>query len=137
MRVVIVLTAAVLLAGLVQVGSAGPSGKEPGQELATLEQKLLGTWEGSTPCDGSLVFREDGTYDLTGYGPAHDDSKGTWRVRRGSCPATLVLTCTTSEIQGEAGRTTEVKLIKLDDTSLAVEYANQNGNPPGDYARVK
>jgi hypothetical protein len=57
MRVVIFLTAAVLLAGLAQVGSAGPSGKEPGQELVTLEQKMLGTWEGSTPCDGTLVFR--------------------------------------------------------------------------------
>jgi hypothetical protein len=74
---------------------------------------------------------------LTGYGPAHDDSKGTWRVRRDSCPAILVLTCTTSEIPGEAGRRTEVRLIKLDDTSLAVEYANQNGSPPGQYARVK
>jgi hypothetical protein len=28
-------------------------------------------------------------------------------------------------------------VIKLDDKSLAIEYANQNGSPPGQYTRVK
>jgi hypothetical protein len=43
----------------------------------------------------------------------------------------------TAEIPDQVGKTTEVKLIKLDDKSLAIEYANQNGSPPGQYTRVK
>ncbi len=98
---------------------------------------MLGVWKGRTTCDGRLVFRADGTYELTEYGPANDDSAGTWKVRWDALPATLVLTCKTSEIQDEVGKTTEVKLIKLDDKSLAIEYANQNGSPSGEYTRVK
>ena len=74
---------------------------------------------------------------MTEYGPANDDSAGTWKVRWDALPPTLVLTRKTSEIPGEVGKTTEVKLIKLDDKSLAIEYANQNGSPSGHYTRVK
>jgi hypothetical protein len=137
MRIVIVSAAAVLLVGLAQMVSAEPPGKERGKELAALEQKMLGTWKGQTTCDGCLVFRADGTYQLTEYGPASDDSKGTWEVRGDALPATLVLTCKTSEIPAEVGKTTVVKLVKLDDRSLAIEYANQNGSPSGHYTRVK
>jgi hypothetical protein len=52
-------------------------------------------------------------------------------------PATLVLTCKTSEIPGEVDKTTEVKLIKLDDKGLVIEYADPNGSPSGHYTRVK
>jgi hypothetical protein len=137
MKTVIFLAAAVLLVGLAQVIFADPPGEVRGKELAALEQKMIGTWKGQTTCDGSLVFRVDGTFELTEYGPASDESKGTWKVRWDSLPATLVLTCKTSEIPDEVGETMEVKLIKLDDKSLAIEYANQNGSPSGHYTRVK
>ncbi len=137
MKMVIVPAAAVLLVGLAQMVWAEPPAKERGKELAALEQKMLGTWKGQTTCDGRLVFRADGTYELTEYGPANDDSKGTWKVRWDSLPATLVLTCETSEIPTEVGKTAEVKLINMNDTSLAIEYANQNGSPSGHYTRVK
>jgi hypothetical protein len=137
MKMVIALAAAVLLVGMAQVALAERPGKEPGNVLAALEQKMLGTWKGQTTCDGCLVFRADGTYELSEYGPASDDSKGTWKVRWDSLPATLVLTCKTSEVPEEVGKTTEVKLIKLDDKSLAIEYANQNGSPSGHYTRGK
>jgi hypothetical protein len=133
MKTVMVLAAAVLSVGFAHTALADP----PGNELAALEQKMLGTWKGQTTCDGRLVFRADGTYELTEYGPASDDSKGTWKVRWDALPATLVLTCKTSEIPDEVGKSTEVKLIKLDDKSLAIEYANQNGSPSGHYTRVK
>ena len=42
-----------------------------------------------------------------------------------------------SEIPEEIGKSTEVKLIKLDDKSLVIEYANPNGSPSGHYTRVK
>jgi hypothetical protein len=106
------------------------------KELAALERKMHGAWKGGG-CDGRFLFREDGTYELTEYGPAADDSKGTWKVRWDALPPTLVLTCKTSESRDEIGKTMEVKLIKLDDKHLAVEYATRNGNPPGQYTRVK
>ncbi len=137
MKMVIVPAAAVLLVGLTQVVWAEPPGKERGQELAALERKMVGAWKGQTTCDGRLVFRSDGTYELTEYGPASDASQGTWVVRWDSLPATVALTCKTSEIPNEVGKTTKVKLIKLDDKSLAIEYANQNGSPSGHYSRVK
>jgi hypothetical protein len=103
------------------------------KELAALEQKMLGVWKGRIGCDGHLVFRADGTYELTGYGPGADDSAGTWKVRWDALPATLVLTCTTSEITDEIGKITEVKLIKLDDKSLAFKCNKYVGH----YTRVK
>jgi hypothetical protein len=98
---------------------------------------MLDAWKGQTGCDGSFLFRANGTYELREYGPAPYDSAGTWKVRWDALPPTLVLTCKTSEIADEVGKTTEVKLTKLDDKCLAIEYANQNGSPPGHYTRVK
>jgi hypothetical protein len=133
----IVPTVALLLVSLAQVVLAVPRGKERGKELAALEQKMVGTWKGQTGCDGRLVFRANGTYELTGYGPAGDDNKGTWKVRWDSLPATLVLSCTTSKILEDVGKIMEVKLVRLNDRSLAIEYAKPNGSPSGRYTRVK
>jgi hypothetical protein len=136
MRSVIALSAAVFVVALAQVVWGEPPGKERGQGLPALGQKLLGTWKGQTGCDGRFVFHANGTYELTAYGPAADDSQGVWKLRGNSLPATLVLTCTTSEIPEEIGKATEVRLINLDDRSLAIEYANPNGSPPGHYTRT-
>jgi hypothetical protein len=137
MKTVIVLAAAVLFVGFAQVVLAEPAGKDRGKQLAALEQKIIGEWKGQGGCDGRFVFREDGTYELTGYGPANDDSKGTWMVRWDALPPMLVLTCKTSEIEEEIGKSMEVKLITLDDKSLTIEYANKNGSPSGEYTRVR
>jgi hypothetical protein len=133
MKRMIVPAAAVLLVSLAQEVFA----EQPGKDLAALEQKMLGEWKGRTTCDGRLVFRADGTFTLTEYGPAINDSQGTWKVRWDALPPTLVLICKTSEVQNEVGKATEVKLIQLDEKSLAIDYGNQNGSPSGHYARVK
>jgi hypothetical protein len=105
------------------------------KERAALEQKMVGEWKGRIGCDGRFLFRADGTYELTEYGPAGDaDSAGTWKVRWDALPPTLVLTCKTSKIPNEVGKTTEVKLLKLDDKSLAIDAADQS---LGHYTRVK
>jgi hypothetical protein len=128
MKTCIVATALLLLAGLTPVASTEPKGgAAPGQ-------KILGAWKGQTGCAGSFLFRANGTYELTGYGPAPYDSAGTWKVRGDALPATLVLTCKSSEVPEEAGKTTEVKLIRLDDETLAVQRGDQ---PAERYARVK
>jgi hypothetical protein len=131
MKMFIVLAAAVLLVGLAHGVLAEP----PGKELAVLEKKMVGAWKGRG-CDGNFLFRADGTYELTQYGPAPYDTAGTWKVRWDALPPTLVLTCKKSEDPDEVGKTLEVKLIKLDAKSLAIKYAIQNGSPPGQYTRV-
>src|SRR5262249_3547309 len=95
--------------------------REAKKALAALEQKMLGVWEGQGGCDGRLVLRADGTYELTRFGPAGQDSAGTWKVRWDALPATLVLSCTTSKIPEEVGKTREVKLTRLDDKRLTLE----------------
>jgi hypothetical protein len=136
MKMVIVPAAAVLLACAAQVvlAAPAPAGKVRGKERAALEQKLIGAWEGRTGCAGNFLFRADGTYELTGYGPGANHTAGTWEVRRDALPPTLVLTCKTSELEEEVCKTTEAKLIRLDDESLAVKRANQTADC---YARVK
>jgi hypothetical protein len=110
---------------------------ETKRQITALHQKVIGSWKGLGGCDGNFVFRADGTYELTGYGPAGDDSKGTWKVRGDVLPGLLVLTCKESGIPEEVGKTTTVQLIKLDDNNLAIKYANLNGSPSGRYAREK
>ena len=110
--------------------------KDAKKELAALEQKLLGQWEGSG-CDGNLLFRADGTYTLTDYGPGRCNFAGTWKVRGDTQPPTLVLTLTTSQFTLEAGATLVVKLIRLDNKRLTLEYVNENGSPSGLYKRAK
>jgi hypothetical protein len=134
MKMVIVPAAAVLLVGLAQMVLADPPGKERGKELAALEQKMVGAWKGQTGCAGNFLFRADGTYELTWYGPAPSDSAGTWKVRWDALPPTLVLVCKTSDVPDEVGTTTEVKLIQLDDNSLAIKRASPDVDR---YAREK
>jgi hypothetical protein len=127
----IVAAAAVLLVILAQMVLAGPPGKERGKELAALEQKLVGAWEGQTGCSGNFLFRADGTYELKMYGPAPIDLAGTWKVRWDALPPTLVLTSKTSEIPEELGK---LRLIQLDDETLKAQYGKQDAHR---YARVK
>ncbi len=134
MKTIFVAATAVLLVGLAQAVWAVPRGIERGKRLTALEQKMLGAWKGRIGCDGRFVFRADGTYELTGYGPAQSDSAGTWRVRGGTLPSTLVLTCKTSEVTGQVGKIEELQLIKLDDKGFAIAHAEQS---MGHYTRVK
>jgi hypothetical protein len=128
MKMAIVSAAAVLLVASSQgvLAVPAPSGKARGKEAAALEKKLLGSWKGQEPvCAGNMLFRADGTYEWTEFGPGGDNSTGTWKVRWDALPPTLVLTRRTSEEPEEDGKITELKLIRLDDTNLALEEANR------------
>ena len=123
---------------LLLVGFAQPApGEAPKGELAALEQKLVGAWDGQGGCDGKFVFRADGTYALTGHGPGGDDSKGTWKVRWDALPPTLVLTCTGSGVAEDVGKARELKLVKLDDKNLTVRHPHPDGGLSGEYVRAK
>jgi hypothetical protein len=135
MKLSIVLATATLLPGSAGVDRVDPPGKQRGAEVAARGQKLPGVWQGGG-CDGRLVLRADSTYALTDWGPTASEFTGTWLVRGHALPATLVLKCKSSLDPKDVGKTTELKIIKLDDKNLAVEYANPNGSPPGRYTRV-
>jgi hypothetical protein len=131
---VVVIPAAVMLVGLAQAVLAVPAGKEPGKNLAALEEKMLGKWKGQSGCAGNFVFRANGTYELTGYGPAAFEMAGAWTIRWDALPPTLVLTCRTSDVEEVVGTSTEFKLIQLDDSNLAIERTKESGTR---YGRVK
>ncbi len=137
MKRVIVLAAIVLVVASSQAGMAAPVPFKRAKVLTPLEKKILGTWEGQGGCDGRFVFRSDGTYELKEYGPGNSHTAGTFGVQGDSLPATLRLTCKTSKIAEEVGKTTELKLITLVEKSLAIEYAQENGSPSGRYTRVR
>jgi hypothetical protein len=130
MKMVIAPVGALLLVALAHVVLADLPRNERGIELAALEHKMIGAWQGQTGCAGNFLFRADGTYELKGYGPGGDDFAGTWKVRWDALPPTLVLTCKTSEIPEELGK---LKLIQLDDETLKAQYARQDAHR---YARI-
>jgi hypothetical protein len=130
--------AALAVAVLVAWSDPGPAapirvGKPP-DPAAELKRKLPGDWTGASPCDGELTFRADGTYVRTGYGPDGLNSAGTWEVRAGTRPPTLVLTCGTSDDPDDVYKVAELQIVKLDDTSLV--YAPK-GAKPVRYTRAK
>jgi hypothetical protein len=125
LKTLIIPSVAVLFVGLIPLVLAEPPAKEPGKEIAALEQKLLGSWWGQEGCSGRYLFRKDGTYDLKGLGPTANETAGTWKVRWDALPPTLVLTCKMSESDEEIGKDTELKLQQLDDASLVLLYPDK------------
>ena len=96
--------------------------EKPAKGLAALERKLVGEWDGAGPCDGDLTIRADGTFIRTGRGPDGQNSAGSWAVRWNALPPTLVFTCRVSDDPEEIGKVTEVKLVELNDDSLAYTH---------------
>lgn len=128
-----------LVSGLTSVLSAAPNREAKArQELAVLEQKLHGSWDGTGPCDGGIAFRADGTYDRTSQGPAGTNSSGTWKIRWDALPPALVLTCRESDDPDAVGKVTEFKLVQLDNEGL--ELARPDGrasSKSAQFARAK
>src|SRR5687767_3828917 len=61
------------------VPASQPAGPGRGGELAALEQKLLGTWQGG-PCVGDYTFNPDGTFELRHFTPGGNTLTGTWSL---------------------------------------------------------
>jgi hypothetical protein len=125
---------ACLLAMTLGLLAAAPvrSDDKTGAALAALERKLQGAWVGSGPCDGQLTIRPDGTYARRLHGPGGNNSAGTWRLRWDTLPPTLALSCRTSDDPAYASRTLEVKVVRLDDARLVLQYQEQT---PARYTR--
>jgi hypothetical protein len=114
-------TAVFLAASLVFVTSARTADK-PKESPAALERKLHGEWIGG-PCDGELVLGADGSFERRRYTPGDNKLTGSWELRWNALPPTLVLACRTSDDPDFVGKTSEVRLIQMDDEAIAYQYA--------------
>ena len=104
---------------------AGRGGPAKGGELAALERKLLGAWEGPA-CGGDFTFNPDGTFEVRNYTPANYTLAGAWSLRWDALPPTLLLTFKSSDFKDRdrggadyVGKTLEAKLLELDTDVLA------------------
>jgi hypothetical protein len=105
------------------------------KELAATAAKLHGAWLGDEGCVGRLTLRPDGTYEWRYRGPGGETDTGTWALRGDPAQPILALTCKTSDDPDRAGKTVEVKLVKLADRSFELKYANSDS--PQRFARAK
>jgi uncharacterized protein (TIGR03067 family) len=106
---------------------------ESAETPASPGQKLIGGWEGG-PCEGDWIYRPDGTFQARSYSPGGNRLAGTWELKTGTVPPTLVRTCKTSDDPDLVGKTWEVTLIQVDEKSLACEEAH--GYPPHTFTRL-
>lgn len=101
------------------------------EELAALEQKLVGAWIGHGPCVGNSVFQSDGTFHRSGYGPGGGYYEtGTWKIEWNELPPTLVMTSSPTEAE-ESEEPLKVHLVKLNDKHLNFRWSKYS------YSRIE
>jgi hypothetical protein len=123
---------AVLAASLVCIASS--QSEDMSKEAPVdFNRKLYGEWKGGA-CMGELTLRADGTFERQHFSPGNNHLTGTWEVLREALPPTLVLTCKTSDRADLVGKRSEIKLVQLDDETLAYQYPGQQ---PARYTRVE
>src|SRR5262245_37446694 len=122
-----------LLLLLAVLSAPVPEVKAKLTELAALERKLHGEWQGQGGCIGDIAFHPNGKYRRTKQGPDGADSEGTWVIRWDALPPTLVLTCKTASDPNLVGKR-EMKLILLEDDAFAYQYPKSS---PIRYKRVE
>src|SRR5262245_41677430 len=98
-----------------------PPAERSGKELAALEQKLHGIWQGPA-CGGIIVMQSNGTFEWTGMGPGNEMQRGYWETVWTGLPPSLVLHIKDASVQKEIGQSFELKLIRLDDTEMHIQY---------------
>lgn len=105
--------------------SPDPSADSPPGPLQALESKLHGAWNGRGPCDGRLILNADGTFVRRHFSPGNNSLSGKWSVRWDALPPTLVLVCDMSDREHFIGKTTEVKILTLNDQDLIYQYPQE------------
>jgi uncharacterized protein (TIGR03067 family) len=88
---------------------------------AGLARKVEGYWVGTAACQGDVTFKADGTYFWSYYGPGSATIAGKWAVRWDALPPTLVMTPTASTDKDYLRSAAEVKVLRLDATTLVYE----------------
>lgn len=131
------IAACLLIALLHQLATAAPTPAppttRPTRDLALLELKVLGFWQGPA-CGGDYTFNPDGTYVMENFTPGQNTLTGTWSIRWDALPPTLLLSCKTSDFKKKVpdraeceylGKTQEVKLLVLNDKSLSYRWGGE------------
>ena len=131
------IAACLLIALLLQLAPAAPSAAppttKPTRDLAALEQKILGFWQGPA-CGGDYTFNPDGTFVMENFTPGQNTLTGTWSIRWDALPPTLLVTCKTSDFKKKApnwpeyeylNKTQEFKLLELNDKSLSYRWGGE------------
>jgi hypothetical protein len=113
--------AAILLGALFVALTAADAAVRPKETVGTLERAVRGEWTGG-PCQGTWMFRPDGTFELTQYSPANNTLSGTWGIRWATPRPTLGITINASDRPEHVGTKWELKIIELDDEALTGEY---------------
>jgi hypothetical protein len=118
------IRAATLIALSLVLIASSPAADKPKDAEAALQRKLHGEWKGPA-CGGDWTYKADGTFNVVHYSPGGNTLSGTWEVRWNALPPTLVRTCKASDDPDLVGKMWEVKLIELDDETLAYQDPDQ------------
>jgi len=133
----LITAACLLIALLLPLATAAPSAAtpttKPTRDLAALEQKILGFWQGPA-CGGDYTFNPDGTFVMENFTPGQNRLTGTWSIRWDALPPTLLVTCKTSDFKKKVpdraeyeslGKSREFKLLELNDKSLTYRWGGE------------
>ena len=110
-----------------------PAGPAKSGDLAALERKLLGIWQGPS-CGGDYTFNSDGTFDLQNFTPGGNTLTGTWSLRWDALPPTLVLMCKTSDFKTKdptreeyeyLAKALELQLLELNSDALVLRFPDR------------
>ena len=93
------------------------------KELAAVAMKLHGLWRG-VACEGEITFRADRTYEWTGIGPGGERHEGVWTLRGEGSRPTLVLTCKKADDPERKGKSTELKVVGVDDDQFEFRHSD-------------
>ena len=93
------------------------------KELTAVATKLHGSWRG-VACEGEITFHENRTYEWTGIGPGGDRHEGVWTLRGDPARPTLVMECKKADDPERKGKTTELKVVGVDDDQFEFKYSD-------------
>jgi hypothetical protein len=107
--------------------TAAPQLTEKGHKAPAVEQKLHGEWFGNGDCQGDIHVAADGCFTWQHYGPGDASLAGTWSMKWDALPPTLRFACIHSTDPDYIGRVWEVKVVELDEATLAVKRSPDAG----------
>jgi hypothetical protein len=106
------------------------------KELAAVAAKLHGSWRGGA-CEGEITFRENRTYEWTGIGPGGERHEGTWTLRGDPARPALVMECKKADDPEREGKTTELKIVGVDDDQFEFKYSDTTKSRTFERAKKK
>jgi hypothetical protein len=92
------------------------------------QKRLHGEWNGQAACEGQLVFKSDGMFERTNFGPGQMTVFGTWDIKWDMTPPTLRIFQTTSDAEGFVPQTEVGKLTYPHEKSFVFTIQDNSNN---------